>query len=126
MRVIYRICHFILYAILYILALVTHAWQDLKDSTINKALHLVYGNDNDIAILTSAQLSQQLTQAQRQLSCVALIFNQVGRDVELEEIKNVCAIVGYLVHLRCSQVLIYDQHSRLWRHAKLIREMLKH
>jgi hypothetical protein len=30
------------------------------------------------------------------------------------------------VHLSCSQVLIYDQHSRLWRHAKLIREMLKH
>lgn len=123
MRIIHRICHFFLYTILFVSKLIHTKWQQLKEYIVDTAQHLVYRTDQ--RVIANSNLAENLVNSKKQLQHVALIFNQIRHDIELDEISRITTIIQYLIQLQTQTITIFDQQGRLSRHSQLIMEVLR-
>ncbi len=91
MKIIYRICHFLLYAYLFVSKLIMSKLDHLVQKTVNQAKLMRYRTN--IRLIEQSGLLVQMSQNKKELTNCALIFNQIRHDIELDEITRVTTII---------------------------------
>ena len=115
--------HFVLYS--YLLA--TKVAYECLEYWLNyfKFYILWLVHRSDTQILRRSNVLQQLRAQEKKLEHVSLIYNQVGGDVEVLEIRRVAILVHWLSLLGCQHISIYDKEGILLLLGSIISEQFK-